>query len=214
MMPIASCLFLRGKCRYCKVRFGFTHAIFEAVFGVIFALLAYKFHIGTKPLSLLELKDLLFQIVVVLTLGVIFLYDLRQKIIPSVFLYLFLTLSLIPLLSRLSGEFSSFELASPLLVALPYLILFLLTMGKGVGFGDVLLFAGVGGMLGLDKGILVFLLSLWIGTLTVIPLLFAKVLTKKSAIPFAPFIIVSYLLVLFTDWSVSDLISLIYRAML
>ncbi len=214
MIPMVSCLLLRGKCRYCKVRFGYTHAIFEAVFGFLFAVVTAKYILPLHILSSHELMYLAFLLVTIVTLGVIFLYDLNHKIIPRVFLYLFLTLSLFPLISRFGVSHSYLELASPFIVALPYLLLFLITLGRGVGFGDVLLFAGVGAFVTLDEGIMVFLLSLWIGTLTVIPLLLLKKIKKDRAIPFAPFIIISFLLVLFTGWQVSELVTLIYRAML
>ena len=214
MIPVVSCLLLRGKCRYCKVRFGYTHALFEAVFGVLFAIISAKYILPLHVLSFYEILYIAFLLVTIITLGVIFLYDLSHKIIPRAFLYLFLLLALFPLISRFEVTHSYLELASPLIIALPYLFLFLITLGRGVGFGDVLLFAGVGAYVGLDQGSLVFLLSLWIGTLTVIPLLLLKILKKNSAIPFAPFIVISFLLVLFTGWQVSDLVTLLYHAML
>lgn len=214
MIPLVSCLLLRGKCRYCKVRFGYTHALFEAVFGFLFVIVTAKYIVPLHALSIYEVLYLLFLLSTLITLGVIFLYDLNHKIIPRAFLYLFLVLSLFPLISRFEVTHSYLELASPLIVALPYLFLFVVTLGRGVGFGDVLLFAGVGAYVGLDQGSMVFLLSLWIGTLTVIPFLLLKILKKNSAIPFAPFIIISFLLVLFTGWQVSDLVALLYHAML
>ena len=214
MIPLVSCLSLSGRCRYCKVKFGYGHALFECAFGLVFVLLVYKYLGPSFSPSLFDVKSLLFQLVIAIILGVIFLYDLTHKIIPKYFLYLFLTLSLVPLFYRFgeSGSFSVF--AGPIVVALPYLVLFLLTLGKGVGFGDVLLFFGVGSIFGLEGGLLVFLLSLWIGTITVVPLLYFKIVTKKTAIPFAPFIIIAYYLVLFTGWKIDDLIMLVYRIIL
>ncbi len=214
MIPVVSCLSLKGRCRYCHTKFGYAHAFFEIAFGLIFALLAHRYVEVSSSGFAFNWKGLLLQLSVAITLGVIFLYDLAHKIIPRYFLYLFLTLSLIPFVARFVVTGSYYELAAPLIVALPYFILFLLTLGRGVGFGDVLLFLGVGALLGLSRGFLVFLLSLWIGTLTVLPLLFFKVVTKKTAIPFAPFIIISYFVVLFTDWQISDLISFVYHAMI
>jgi prepilin signal peptidase PulO-like enzyme (type II secretory pathway) len=149
-----------------------------------------------------------------MTLGIIVIYDLRQKIIPRAFLYLFLFLSLFPLVHHFLMTKNYVDLASPLFVALPYFILFLITMGRGVGFGDVLLYAGVGAILGTDRGVLAFLMSLWVGTLVVIPLLLFRFVKKESAIPFAPFIVCGYFIVLFTQYGISDLVTYVYRAML
>jgi prepilin signal peptidase PulO-like enzyme (type II secretory pathway) len=178
-------------------------------------LLAYKYiEMSDGLLSYIDAVPLVFQMSITICLGVIFLYDIAHKILPKFFLFTFLLLSLFPLLSRVIETGSYYEFLSPVLVALPYLFLYLLTLGRGVGFGDVLLFLGVGAILGASSGFLVFLFSLWIGTLTVLPLLYFKVVTKKSPIPFAPFIIISYFLVLFTDWDLNTLISVIYHVML
>lgn len=214
MMPVASCLLLKGRCRYCHTKFGYTHALFEIAFGFIFVLLTYRYIEFGNGIHIINWKGLILQFLIALTLGVIFLYDLAHKIIPRHFLYLFLSLSALPLLARFIETGSYYDLLAPLIVALPYFLLFLLTLGRGVGFGDVLLFLGVGALLGLSRGFLVFLFSLWIGTLTVLPLLFFKVVTKKTAIPFAPFIIISYFIVLFTGWQISSLISFVYHVML
>ncbi len=214
MMPVASCLLLKGRCRYCYTKFGYTHAFFEIAFGFIFVFLTHRYIDFGNGFHVLNWKGLILQLFIALTLGVIFLYDLAHKIIPRHFLYFFLMLSALGLLSRFIETGSYYDLLAPLIVALPYFILFLFTLGKGVGFGDVLLFLGIGALLGLSGGFLVFLFSLWIGTLTVLPLLFFKVVTKKTAIPFAPFIIISYFIVLFTDWQISGLISFVYHVMI
>ncbi len=215
MMPMASCLLLGGRCRYCQTKFGYSHAFFEFSFGILFAFLAYKYIVHSESLfSYVDVLPLVLQMCITICLGVIFLYDIAHRILPKYFLFTFLLLSLFPLLFRVVETGSYYELFAPVLVALPYLILFLLTLGRGVGFGDVLLFFGVGAILGLSSGFLVFLLSLWIGTLTILPLLYFKVVTKKSLIPFAPFIIISYFLVLFTSFDLNTLTSFIYRVML
>jgi prepilin signal peptidase PulO-like enzyme (type II secretory pathway) len=197
------------------VRFGYSHAFFEFSFGVLFVLLTYKYiEISDGLLSYVDAVPLVLQMSITICLGVIFLYDIAHKILPKFFLLAFLLLSLFPLLSRVIETGSYYEFLAPILVALPYFILFLLTLGRGVGFGDVLLFFGVGAILGASSGFLVFLFSLWIGTLTILPLLYFKVVTKKSSIPFAPFIIISYFLVLFTGWDLNTLGSFIYHVML
>lgn len=210
MIPIVSCLSLLARCRYCKVRFGYFHAFFEAIFGFVVILLVHK-HLTSSLIDFRTVTNFLFELVVIFSLAVIFLYDLRHKIIPKYFLYAFLALSLLPLLYRWNLTHSYVDLAAPIIVAGPYLLLFLITLGRGVGFGDVLLFLGVGAMLGTDKGMLAFLLSLWIGTLTILPLLFFKKVTHKTAVPFAPFIVIGFLIVLFTGYKVSDLANVLYN---
>lgn len=92
-------------------------------------------------------------------------------------------------------------LLGPVIVALPFLIVWLVTKGKGLGFGDVLLFLGVGAFFGLYQGFAVLLLSIWIGALYGIYVKYWSGNKVKSgiAIPFVPFIVIAFIIVLFTD---------------
>ena len=38
LIPIFSCIILRGRCKRCGYKFGYTHAISEAIYGVQFAI--------------------------------------------------------------------------------------------------------------------------------------------------------------------------------
>jgi prepilin signal peptidase PulO-like enzyme (type II secretory pathway) len=105
------------------------------------------------------------------------------------------------LIIRFINEPSSLTLLSPVIVALPFLIMWIITKGKGLGFGDVLLFLGVGAFFGVAQGLAVLFISVWIGAIVgvVIYLMRRKKEIKNTAMPFVPFIMIAFLFVLFTD---------------
>lgn len=208
MIPIVSCLSLRGRCRYCKCYFGYSHLFFELAFGLVSLLLAYKYL--TIPLSVVALLSFAYYYFIFVILGIIFLYDSAHKIIPRRLIFIFIIVSTLRLIYDAYQISDYTKLADPFFVALPYFLLFLFTLGRGVGFGDILLYFGVGSLLGIDKGFLVLLLSLWIGTFYTLPLLLLKKVKARSAIAFAPFIITAFTIVFFSDWSFSLLVNKLY----
>jgi leader peptidase (prepilin peptidase)/N-methyltransferase len=89
---------------------------------------------------------------------------------------------------------------SPLYVALPFFLIWAISKGKAVGFGDVILFFGVGAFFGSLEGFAVLMISVWVGALY--GLYIKYFVTKKrsgyTAIPFVPFVVLAFIVVLFT----------------
>jgi len=96
-------------------------------------------------------------------------------------------------------------LAGPILFAF-FGLIWLLSKGRAMGFGDAKLGLSVGLLLGATQGFSAIVLAFWIGALGSLIFIFlnkvglpaqagfikgAKGLTMKSEIPFAPFIIIS-----------------------
>jgi leader peptidase (prepilin peptidase)/N-methyltransferase len=109
-------------------------------------------------------------------------------------------------------------LASGPLVAMPLFLLWLLSRGKWMGFGDVKLSLGIGWLLGFAGGISSIVLAFEIGAAVSLLLLAfghilkgkiinklslplsIKKLTIKSEIPFAPFLVLGTILIFFLEW--------------
>ena len=132
-------------------------------------------------------------------------------VIPNVFIYTFIVLSVAKLLfffylknfSLSSHDF--LDLASPLLLFIPFALLWLVSKGKWIGFGDAKLVFGIGAMLGLVSSVSVAVLAYWLGAIWGILLLVKSrffssetKVTLRSEVPFAPFLIASAILVFFT----------------
>jgi len=150
--------------------------------GLIFALVYLKIGIYFGILTLIA------TLVLVASLIVISVFDIHHQQIPNIPLLVFY-LSGISLF-LLSGQKGVFMyLAEGILVSAPLLLLWLVSKGRWLGFGDVLLSIGVGWWLGLSMGFSAILLSFWIGAVfAIIIMLYKRKKMFKVAIPFGPFI--------------------------
>ena len=71
-----------------------------------------------------------------ISLGVIALYDLKHTYIPTLFLSLFSFLSFAMLAIRFAYAHNTLVLLGPIVVALPFLLIWLISKGKALGFGE------------------------------------------------------------------------------
>ena len=209
LIPVFSYVALKGKCRTCRTKYGREHLLVEIIFGVIFVSV-YNFILFAQPNLVSSILWLIYYTLFFITLGVITLYDLKHKVIPINFFYGFLVLSLITLFLRFLSDKSPVTLLAPLVVASPFLLLWLMSRGRWLGFGDVLMYMAVGAFMGIAQGLAVFFLSVWIGAIVglVFKFLESKKYTLKTAIPFVPFITIALIIVLFTDIDVFSILSI------
>ncbi|MEK9170542.1 MAG: A24 family peptidase, partial [Patescibacteria group bacterium] len=84
-----------------------------------------------------------------------------------------------------------------LAAALIFGLIILMTKGKGMGAGDLKLIVALGILFGWPDIIFVIIFSFFIGSLASLGLLIYKKKTLKSRIPFAPFIILGSLVLIF-----------------
>ncbi len=161
----------------------------------------YHFILAGRGVNVYSFLWLVYYTALCISLGAITLYDLRHKLVPGVFFAVFLVLTLIAMVLRYVNENDPYTFLAPLLVASPFLVAFLFTKGRALGFGDILMYLAVGAFFGLKQGLAVLFLSVWIGGLVAL-VLHVKNNTKygmKYALPFVPFITLSFFIVLFTD---------------
>jgi len=141
----------------------------------------------TSSIDIVSLGALLGLLIIVASSIAITLIDFRNHIIPD---ELQLTLFLgVFLYQSCTNNLQVTLIGQALIVALPILLLYLLTRGKGMGFGDVKMQMTLGLWLGLISGFL----GLYIGFLTgavygVILMLLHKA-GRKSQIAFGPFLL-------------------------
>jgi leader peptidase (prepilin peptidase)/N-methyltransferase len=222
LIPIVSYVMLSGKCRTCRAKISSQYPYVESITGLLFALIFMKF------MTVLEISPVIFVILFTFyafmfsTLVVISVYDMRHKMIPDKLVFLFSGLSLLwaVIVSGLLGsDYLGMVvniLAGPIL-ALPFALLWFMSRGKWIGFGDAKLAVGMGWFLGLAGGVSAIALGFWIGALVSIALLlvskFAKnriKITRHTEIPFAPFLILGLALVFFFNFDffyINDLLN-------
>lgn len=214
MIPVFSYLFLKGRCKKCKSRIGSEHFWVE-ILGGILAIVVYQLYLSnyfTLPFSqenlIIGSVLALFFAFLFVVFGVIFSYDLKNKLVPTNFALLLIIIGLAFTVYRAynyhffyGGITTLFwlDMFSGILIALPFLLIYFFSKGKAVGLGDALIFLGIGYLAGFVFGVSIFLLSVWIAAVVSIILLLKKPkkYNRKTQIPFTPFIIIATLIIMF-----------------
>ncbi|MEK9182224.1 MAG: prepilin peptidase [Patescibacteria group bacterium] len=224
MFPVLSFFALRGRCGGCKSKISWQYPMVEFFTGLLFLGVCLKFNLlGSevfKHLSFAFFASHFYYFAVFSILIVITVYDFKHKIIPDLFVFSFAFISLIWLVAgKATSDVASpanWDLLAGPILALPFLLMWLLSGGRWMGLGDAKLALGMGWFLGLVSGVSAVILGFWIGAaISLILLLLQKLnltgknLTIKSEIPFAPFLILGLLAVFFFGFDVIGLANLI-----
>ncbi len=191
LVPILSYLFLRGKCRYCGGSISPRYPFVEALTGIIFLLTFYHYNLSI---------DFLFYSFVLSILIVISFIDYDEQIIPDGLLLILLSGAIIYKLLNyflLKLPLNLWDNIFGFLIGFALFFLIALISKGSMGGGDIKLIALLGLILGLKKTLLNILLSFIIGAIVSIVLLLTKRKGRKDAVPFGPFINISFLITLF-----------------
>lgn len=198
LIPVISFLGLRGKCKTCKERISFQYPLVELITAITFTIL-YSTVLFNYGFTLVALAVFIFSAIVASLLIIIFVYDIRHTIIPDIIVYLFIIMGLIGILwstFTVPGFSAPMAIVNGVLVGLPFFLLWAFSKGRWMGFGDVKLALGMGWLLGLTGGFSAILFSFWIGGIVgLFMLALSKKYSMRSAIPFAPFLIIGTFIV-------------------
>lgn len=217
LIPLVSWLGLRGRCSKCGSRITSRYFLVELVMGILFAL---TLTITTDLLSLI-LWWYIFSVLLVITV-----YDLNHFIIPDR-LTVYLSLAALSLLGYQqlyivnNIDYIAFTLAAAFFGSLFFYVLWFVSRGRWLGFGDVKLALPLGVLVGPSLVFSFVVLSFWVGaaiSLSIIGVsrlkrgkdrlqIDQKAITMKSEVPFAPFLVASSLIIIFTHFDVLALFS-------
>ncbi|MEC0304201.1 prepilin peptidase [Terribacillus saccharophilus] len=186
LIPVISYIVLGGKCRNCKQKISPLYPFTELATGLLFG---YSFYmIGLQ-------WELVTAFVLVSMAAILFVTDMRFMLIPNKILIFFLPLFIIlRIITPLNPWWDSIIGAA---VAFVLLFLVILFSRGGMGGGDLKLFVVLGVVLGWKGVLLTFFLSAVIGAVVSLVLLSLKVLKRKQAIPFGPYILLGALITYF-----------------
>ena len=177
-IPIVSWLVLRARCRACHNPISWCYPAVELLTGLLFALAAWR---------AVTVLDLVAAIIFLATLVVISGIDLDHQIIPDIITLPGIVVGAV--LSLLGSPQSWLDVLLGIVVGGgPFVLIILLTAGRGMGGGDPKLGAMIGAFLGWKLALLAILIGVWSGGAVAIALLATGRKGRKAAIPFGPFL--------------------------
>ena len=204
LIPVISFALLKGRCRFCKTKLSFYYPLVEMITGVLFA---FTFTLIIQP-SILQLQqsnlyalfstvNVIFYLFIVSSLIVIFFTDIKSGIIPDKILLTASVLTFIWLVVS-SQQLLVAHLLSALGAFLFFLLIHVVSRGRGMGFGDVKLVFFLGLLLGFPG----IFFALYIAFLTGAAVGVSLILLKKkklhgSTVPFGPFLVLGTLVIIF-----------------
>ncbi len=205
LIPIVSFLILRGRCRFCKKPIPIFHLVVEVMAG----LLAFGLF-QIYGLSFLTISYLLIGLIMV---GIL-VYDWEKQLIPDLLIWVGFGLAAILALYRLASvQMTLFSLIWGVVIGGGvFYLLYLVSKGRWLGFGDVKL----GALQGLIFGWPLIGISLWLGIvvggLVGAGLLLTGQKKLKSQIAFGPFLVIGFLITLFWGRYLIEILEIYLRA--
>lgn len=222
LFPLVSYVCLRGHCRSCGCIIPARYFLVEIATAFLFLMAFLQFGVSAF---------FVFSVVLIAVLMVIAVYDIYHMVIPDelVLLMSVLALAHYAMVYGLSWEQELFvsHAGAALGSFLFYGGLWFVSKGTWIGFGDAKLAIPLGFILGASATFSVIVFSFWIGavlslSVMIIPVLYRKIkarcsgtavvhnsksFTMKSEVPFAPFMIIAFLLVYLYQYNVLNLMS-------
>jgi prepilin signal peptidase PulO-like enzyme (type II secretory pathway) len=201
LVPLASWLSTKGKCRYCHISIGIFEPLIELGVALLFVG-SYLF--WPHPLdSSLEIVQLGLWLTSAVLLTILFTYDLKWSLLPDrVVVPLIIVGGITAVLSIVGAPniltaVIDLGLAVAILSGL-YFVLWLYSKGTWIGFGDVKLGLALAFLVAdWQFAFLTLFLANLIGCLIVIPSLLMGRITRQTHIPFGPLLIVGCVISLF-----------------
>lgn len=199
LIPVISYIFLKGKCKNCKQKISIMYPVIELITAVLFALSFYVY--GLTPELILSLLISSLFVIVVVT-------DINYYIIPDSILIVFAVLIFIyNIVTKGILDACTYVVYGLIMFLFMYALMKLgnfLFKEESLGGGDIKLMA----VLGMTTKPLVSVLSLSLGALIALPgSLYLLIRKKDKIIPFGPFILGAFLIVMFTGIDATDIIN-------
>jgi leader peptidase (prepilin peptidase)/N-methyltransferase len=198
LLPLFSWIRLGGKCRYCHAPIGWFEPLMEIGVAVFF-ITSYLLW-PHDLVSILAVVQFIIWLIAGVLLAILFGYDLKWFLLPDKIVFpligvgaLFAAITLVSSASIVAA-LVSLAGAVAILSGL-YLILWAISNGQWIGFGDVKLGLALALLLGDWKLAFIALFAAnLIGCVIVIPGMLMKKITRSSRIPFGPLLIIGAIL--------------------
>ncbi len=185
-IPLLSYILLKGRCRHCKSKISIQYPIVELLTGLIYLIIYLIYGLTIQTLIYIILSSALI---------IIAFIDLNEQIIPDV---ISLPGIVIGFILSFFVTYISFvdSILGILGIAVGGGIILIIGLGGSVifkkeamGGGDIKLAAMIGAFLGYRYIIISLFLGFFLGALTGIILIMAKIKSREDVVPFGPFIV-------------------------
>lgn len=208
-IPVLSYIFLQGKCSKCHNHISLLYPIIELITALVTLLLFLKVGLNYQFLILLLLCYCLILLSFI---------DLKYKAVPDYLLILSLSLAIIyTLLYKNENIVMLFIFAGGIVILEIFVTFYIqnikykilndtsLKEQKSLGEGDVPIVAIIGGILGLQLGLLAIFLS---AILAIIPSVINIIMKKDNETPFIPFLSLGFFIVFLNEFYILDMIKI------
>lgn len=196
LIPVASWVTLKGKCRYCHTPIGWFEPLMEVGLATFFVV-SYLFWPHDLT-TWADITQLIIWLVAGLGLAILFAYDAKWFLLPDVITFPLVALgvlnvAVIALSDGLSWSLAVNVLASCTALSGLYFLLYVASRHRWVGFGDVKLGLALALLL-VDwrLAILALFLANLIGTILFLPLMVTGKLERQAHVPFGPLLIAGW----------------------
>lgn len=189
-IPVISWLVQKGKSRCCQKKLSILYPIVEITTGLLFLICGIKFSIYNANLILL-----VFSLMIITLLVFLAVFDLKHMVLPDLAILILYVIALLFWYLVHFNEWNYFISAMWSFVFMAFL--YLVTKGKGMGWGDVELSLFMGLFLGWPEIIVAFYVAFVVGALVGLVGILVKKMTGKSKVPFGPFLILGIIIAWF-----------------
>ncbi len=182
-IPVASYLFLRGKCSNCGVKISPRYPAVELVTGALFAWCAWKWGLSATALAWCAFCAAIVALAMIDWDTTFLPDDITLPLLWGGLIAAALKLTAVPLPAALWGAVAGY-----LSLWSIYWAFKLITGKEGMGYGDFKLFAALGAWFGWPALIPMILMASVIGAIVGIAMKFSSGLREGGYIPFGPFL--------------------------
>ncbi len=183
LFPVVSFLMLGGRCLRCKKQLSWQYPFVESITALGFVYLFYS----SIPLVYMGAFAIIYA-----TWIVLFGIDMKHQILPDEFLVIGLIIILL-LGIPLSPDARLVHVISAACAGGFFFLIWLLSKGRGLGFGDVKLACVLGLLLGHPGTIIALYVAFLTGAIAGVILMIGHKAKMKSRIAFGPFLILGAL---------------------
>lgn len=203
LIPVFSYIFLRGKCKKCKEKISVMYPLIELFTAVLFSLSFYVYGFSMEFVLAIVLCSLF--IIIVVT-------DLNYYIIPDSILVVFgIFIFIYNIISKGFMDACSYVVYGLIMFLFMYALMKLGNMlfkEESLGGGDIKLMA----VLGMTVKPFVSVFSLTLAAFMALPCSLYLLLSKKDKIiPFGPFIVTAFIIVMFVGIDARNIIDFLMR---